>query len=109
MRGRVLKECEVWVARDRQAIVGFIALREGWIDHLYLRPGHYRQGIGSALMNLAKSRQPQGLRLYAFQKNERARAFYEAHRFTAIEFGDGSFNEEKEPDVLYRWPGNSLA
>jgi hypothetical protein len=29
--------------------------------------------------------------------------FYERHGFMAIEFTDGSGNEEKEPDVLYRW------
>jgi ribosomal protein S18 acetylase RimI-like enzyme len=105
MSGRVLKECEVWIARDPSEIVGFMALKPGWVDHLYLKPGFYRRGIGSNLMKLAQSRQPDGLKLYAFQKNERARAFYEAHGFKAILFGDGSLNEEREPDVLYEWGG----
>jgi ribosomal protein S18 acetylase RimI-like enzyme len=105
MRNRVFKECEVWVARQRSEIVGFMALKPGWIDHLYLRPGLYRRGIGTSFMKLAQSRQPGGLQLYAFQKNERARNFYEKHGFKAILFGDGSLNEEREPDVLYEWRG----
>jgi GNAT superfamily N-acetyltransferase len=106
MRNRVLKECEVWLARDPSGIIGFMALRRGWVDHLYLKPGLYRQGIGTTFMKLAQSRQPDGLQLYAFQKNQRARNFYEKHGFKPILFGDGSLNEEREPDVLYEWRGD---
>ena len=41
------------------------------------------------------------LRLYTFQSNEGARRFYERHGFAAVAFGDGSDNEEREPDVRY--------
>jgi ribosomal protein S18 acetylase RimI-like enzyme len=43
------------------------------------------------------------IRLYTFQENDGARRFYERHGFRAIEFGDGSNNEENCPDVLYEW------
>jgi hypothetical protein len=43
------------------------------------------------------------VRLYVFQANIRARQFYERHGFSAIDFGDGSLNEERCPDVLYEW------
>jgi ribosomal protein S18 acetylase RimI-like enzyme len=49
------------------------------------------------------ARRPAGMRLYAFQRNTRARGFYERRGFVAVEFGDGSGNEEGEPDVLYQW------
>jgi GNAT superfamily N-acetyltransferase len=107
MSGRVLRECDVWIAKENGQIVGFLALRPGWVDHLYLKPGYYRRGIGSLFITIAKSHQPSGLKLYAFQKNVRARAFYEVHGFKAIEFGDGSLNEEREPDVLYEWRGDA--
>jgi GNAT superfamily N-acetyltransferase len=84
-------------------ILGFVAVKPGWVDHLYLRPGHYRRGIGSLLLAKAKSLQPGGLTLWAFQKNTRARAFYESHGFKPIEFTDGAANEENEPDVRYGW------
>jgi hypothetical protein len=48
-----------------------------------------------------------GLRLHVFQRNYRARAFYEARGFTAAAFSDGADNEEQEPDVLYEWSGQS--
>jgi hypothetical protein len=41
------------------------------------------------------------LRLYTFQCNQGARRFYERHGFIAVAFGDGSSNEEGEPDIRY--------
>ena len=41
------------------------------------------------------------LRLYTFARNEGARRFYERHGFVAVAFGDGSGNQEGEPDVRY--------
>jgi hypothetical protein len=41
--------------------------------------------------------------LWTFQANAPARRFYERHGFGAVEFGDGSGNEEGEPDVRYVW------
>jgi putative acetyltransferase len=38
-----------------------------------------------------------------FQANERARRFYEKRGCVPVEFTDGSGNEEKTPDVRYRW------
>jgi hypothetical protein len=46
---------------------------------------------------------PRRLQLFTFQRNERARAFYEARGFVAIGASDGSGNEEGEPDLLYEW------
>jgi ribosomal protein S18 acetylase RimI-like enzyme len=100
---QVFTHCDVWVAEEKARIVGMMALAGTHIDHLYLMPGHYRRGIGSLLLDKAKELSPQKLTLYAFAVNKRARAFYEHHGFTAIEFGDGSGNEAGEPDVLYEW------
>jgi len=102
-RDHVLARSTVWVAGAGGALVGFLALRDRWVEHLYVRPGHYRRGLGSRLLSLAKQASPEGLRLYAFQRNKRARAFYEAHGFKAIQLTNGFANEEKEPDVLYEW------
>lgn len=84
-------------------IVGLMALGEAELDQLYLRPGWWRRGIGSRLLTLAKGRRPDGLSLYTFQVNTPARAFYERHGFEAVWFGDGSANEERQPDVRYEW------
>jgi GNAT superfamily N-acetyltransferase len=79
-----------------------------WIDHLYIHPAWAGRGIGSRLLELARSELPSPIRLYTFQGNHRARSFYEQHGFKAVNFSDGSGNEEKCPDVLYEWrPGSS--
>jgi len=83
-------------------IVGFCAFREGWVDHLYVHPDFARIGIGRALLNKAKRTNPQ-LRLWVFQRNERAMAFYSAMGFSCLEQSDGSNNEEREPDALLYW------
>ncbi len=103
IRDRLLPEAEVWVALARAAPVGYMALVEGMLDHLYIGPGHQGQGVGSLLLAKAKALRPTGLQLYAFQRNQRARAFYEARGFVAVAFTDGADNEESEPDVLYQW------
>jgi ribosomal protein S18 acetylase RimI-like enzyme len=99
----VLPRQEVWVAEAGGRVVGVAALEGEMLQQLYILPGYQGRGIGSDLLALAKSRRPDGLRLYAFQRNTRARAFYERRGFVAIAFGDGSGNEEGEPDVLYEW------
>jgi len=93
---------KVWVASAEGRIVGFLALNGEEIEHLYIAPAFYRRGAGSLLLSqaCAVSRR---LHLFTFERNTRARAFYEAHGFAAAEFNDGSRNEEHEPDVKYIW------
>ena len=101
-RDRVLKECEVWVALAGNAVLGFCALKDGWIEHLYVAPAHQRRGLGTRFLHLAMQRRP-ALRLWTFQRDRRACGFYEKHGFVARERTDGLGNEEREPDVLYAW------
>ncbi len=99
-RDRVFATCEVWGAIE-DAVIGFIAFREGRIDHLYVLPNQQNQGAGRALLGIAKAASP-GLLLWTFQRNASARRFYEKHGFVAIKETDGTGNAEREPDVLYR-------
>ena len=87
-------------------LVGMAVIRPGDLDQLYVAPEAQGRGVGSRLVELAKRRSPDGLGLYTFQVNARARRFYEARGFVADAFGDGTGNEERQPDVHYRWrPG----
>lgn len=52
----------------------------------------------------AKEESPDGLQLYTFQENLRARAFYEARGFTNVEFNEAG-GEEQLPDVRMQWTG----
>ncbi|MFC0551570.1 GNAT family N-acetyltransferase [Planotetraspora thailandica] len=98
---------EMWVATANGEIVGFAALSMDGLEHLYISPPEQGRGVGSELLSMAKRQRPEGLRLYVFQPNAGARRFYERHGFTAVEFGDGSGNEEGVPDALYAWPERS--
>lgn len=98
----VLPRHEIWVAELDGRPVGFMAIAGDFIDQLYVDPALQRRGIGSALMAHAKRLSPTGLRLFTFQINTRARAFYDKTGFTAVRFGV-SPAPESEPDVEYHW------
>jgi GNAT superfamily N-acetyltransferase len=102
---RVLRDCEVLVVRRRREPAAFLALRGDMVEHLYVRPDAQRAGLGSALLDAAKARRPAGLRLWVFQRNHGARAFYARRGFTELRLTDGADNEEREPDALLWWPG----
>lgn len=99
----LLPTTETWVAEAGEAVVGFVSLDDGWVEQLYVAPGHTGRGIGSRLIAVAKERRPDGLQLWTFQVNAGARRFYERHGFTAVEMTDGAGNEERQPDVRFAW------
>lgn len=101
-RSQVFEACEMWGVFEGGVQAGFIAYRKGWIDHLYVLPRAQGSGLGSRLLDQAKQSN-RSLQLWTFQRNSGARAFYERRGFDAVRLTDGSGNDEKEPDVLYRW------
>ncbi len=105
IRDDLLRGTETWVAVDPDGrIAGFMSLTPDFLDQLYVRPGRTGRGIGSRLVDLAKTLRPGGLDLYTFQANDGGRRFYERHGFRAVAFDDeGAGNEEHQPDVRYRW------
>ena len=101
-RERVFTGCQVHGAFEGVALVGIIAFRSDWIDKLYVLPEAQGGGVGSELLQVAK-RAFDCLQLWTFQRNLRARRFYEARGFALVEETDGARNEEKEPDARYLW------
>lgn len=100
----VIPEREVWVAEDGAGQpLAVLVLDDDWIDQLYVAPGHTGGGLGSRLVELAKSRRPAGLQLWTFASNAGAQRFYLRHGFTVAETTDGSGNEERAPDIRFVW------
>jgi putative acetyltransferase len=100
----VAVENEVWIAEVDGRLAGLLAIRGDFIDQIYVAVDRKRSGVGSALLQKARSLSPVGLRLFTFQRNAPARAFYEKHGFVAVRFGINP-PPENEPDVEYRWTG----
>jgi GNAT superfamily N-acetyltransferase len=103
MAGVVLVEDTVLVDEEDGEVQGFAALHDDWLEHLYVDPARQGRGVGRRLLAAAQALRPGGLRLFVFTRNARARRFYERAGFVLVEQGDGSGNEEREPDCLYRW------
>jgi GNAT superfamily N-acetyltransferase len=103
-RDHLLPADQVWVLEESETarILAFMAVKDDFIDHLYVPPDHWRKGLGQQLLQHARTLSPCRVWLYTLQVNVNARAFYEKNGFTAIEFGV-SPAPESEPDVKYEW------
>jgi GNAT superfamily N-acetyltransferase len=99
----ILKECVVTLAEGDTGIVAFLARQGEEVRMLYTHPDFIGTGAGGLLIEGAKRSGETALELWCFQVNTHARRFYERHGFKAIRFTDGQDNEEKTPDVRYRW------
>ena len=103
-RNVVAKSCELWVAERNGRILGVLAMQVDTVGRLYVDTPAQGKGVGSALLDRAKSLSPEGLRLVTLKRNEQARRFYERHDFAAYNHGR-SPAPENEPTVWYRWRG----
>ena len=101
-RGGILAQCRVFVAAQAQRRLGLVAIEGEWIRQFAVFAPFRRRGIGSALLARARECSPARLRLYTFQRNTAARAFYDHHGFNVVAFGT-SPAPEHEPDVEYLW------
>lgn len=104
-RENILVENTVWVVDDeRDRPVAFLAIKNDFIDQIFVHPDHWQQGIGGALIRFARTLSPQHLWLYTLQDNVNARAFYEKNGFVVTKLGI-SPPPDNEPDVKYEWFG----
>ena len=102
MAGTMLVDQQVWVVEADGRPVGFAAVGGDMLNHLYIAPDWQGRGVGGALLEAARSGRDR-LELWVFQRNERARTFYERRGFVLVKETDGSGNEERTPDAFYAW------
>jgi GNAT superfamily N-acetyltransferase len=104
IRNELFPRRSIFLAVFASEIVGFAARDGAWLEQLYVKPGWTGHGIGQRLLDAviaeAAAVTPV-LRLHTFQRNEGARRFYERNGFVVVALGDGSGNEEREPDARY--------
>ena len=92
----------VTVARADCVTLGFIAHDGAFISCLYVASAERRRGIGRVLLDSAKTQATGTLKLWTFQANLRARAFYAREGFVETARTPGN-NEEQLPDVELTW------
>ncbi len=98
----ILPGQDVWVAQVDGRPAAFLAMKNDFIDRLYVDPDFWRMGIGRALLAHARTLSPERLWLFTLQINAGARAFYEKNGFKIARLGV-SPPPESEPDVTYVW------
>lgn len=103
----LVKENKVFLAIDEEAdkAVGILAIEGNELNQLYIHNDYQGIGIGIRLLKIAKDLSGGWLRLFTFEVNKGAQAFYEKHGFKII--GRGFENEENLPDILYEWNNES--
>ena len=99
----VFAERDLNIAEYEGAVAAFIALSEDrYVTALYAERRMCGKGCGKALLDLAKEKHPNGLKLWTFEANEDARRFYSREGFSEIRRTNGD-NEEGLPDILLEW------
>ncbi|WP_199489274.1 GNAT family N-acetyltransferase [Micromonospora craniellae] len=103
----VIPDREVWLTEGGDGrLLAVLVLDGHWVDQLYVDPARTGRGLGTRLIELAKSLRPAGLQLWTFASNTGAQRFYLRHGFALVDTTDGSGNEEKAPDIRFAWtPG----
>ncbi len=100
----VLARSRVLVAVLDGAPVGFAALGQATLEHLYVAPGAQSRGVGAALVTAAQA-SGRRLVLHVFEQNMDARRFYLRHGFVVTGGSSGAGNEEGLPDIEMTWAG----
>jgi GNAT superfamily N-acetyltransferase len=97
----------IFVARDRDRLLGFAALdmEEASLEQLFIATEHQGQGIGGALLRLAKAKLPHGMTLKALDI-PRTRQFYERNGFWREGTFLHAFGNEM---IVYRWKPDGTA
>ena len=96
-------------------LIGLMVQEGRELEHLYVHVDWQVAGIGSMLLNSAKSASPEGLELYVFQRNKGAQAFYLAHGFSEVRRGSAALEDnpwadsrDQLADIRLRWaPGGN--
>lgn len=97
----VIPNNSVRVALMDQELVGFVAATSQSVAQLYVHAEYQGLGIGSHLLEWAKQNSIGSLWLYTFERNQRARRFYESKGFRVIERG---FEEQWQlNDLKLEW------
>lgn len=99
-----LLESDVWVYEEDDEIVGFIGMRNDFVEGLFVKEGFQSKGIGKHLLDHVKINR-ETLALTVYQRNWRAWRFYKREGFVIQTKGFDEVNGE--PEYFMLWMKNS--
>lgn len=100
--GEMIARGWVTVAEHAGKIVGFSACNGDELNALYVAKPARGRGVGTQLLTHLQTQAPR-LVLWTFQANLRAQNFYRRHGFDEVLRTDGAGNDEKLPDIRFKW------
>lgn len=95
-----LSEAEIYVFEENCEILGFIGLNGSYVEGIFVNSGSQHKGIGTDLLNKAKEMHCE-LTLSVYEKNIKARLFYEKNGFEIISCGTDCETDEKEFRMMW--------
>ncbi|WP_295313189.1 GNAT family N-acetyltransferase [Roseobacter sp.] len=100
--GDMIEAGWVRVAKVDGRVVGFIARWEQDVHALYVLPDAQDKGVGTALIDDAKT-DSETLALWSYEVNTGATRFYGLRGFIQTDQTDGSDNDAGLPDIRFEW------
>jgi ribosomal protein S18 acetylase RimI-like enzyme len=107
LRGRIDAELRsgwgLHVALRNGRVVGLLAVKpgEGSLDQIFVEPNDQGQGVGRAMLKVAKQVMPGGFTLRMAASNERAKRFYEQQGLELS--GEGLHPQIAVPVLFFCW------
>ena len=100
---------DLHVAFRGNRVVGLLALKpaEATLDQIFVAPDEQNEGVGHALLDVAKEVMPRGFTLRMAASNKRGSSFYEGEGLALI--GDGLHPRTNVPVLFYAWPGGQTS
>ena len=100
VKKEILK-AEIYVYKEKEEICGFIGLSNTYIAGIFVKKEKQSMGIGRKLIQYCKSKYPE-LMLSVYEKNERARTFYEREGFKIVKEAIDITTKEKEYVMVWK-------
>ena len=100
LRELFLPHSQTWVYDDKGEIAGFLSMVDNVVGGIFVHPNWQRAGVGTALMNQAKSLHDD-LELDVFEANPIGRSFYAKYGFVPV--GNHIDEATGEPAIKLRF------
>ena len=101
-RSELVPNAAIIVAEQAGIPIGFVTIdASGYLDQLVVGPEHWGSPLGTALVDEAKRRAPQGIKLLVNKDNARAIRFYQRNGF--VQAGEDVNPTSGSPVLKMAW------